>query len=83
MSASIYPRPLRRQKNLTQNIVYISPTRHASGEVFLGEVLNRPDLYEEMLAILKEFDENILSINYILSEQKLYVKIIYGNYFKE
>lgn len=64
MNASVYPRPLRRQKSLTQNIVYISPTRHASGEVFLGEVLNRPDLYEEMLSILKEFDENILSINY-------------------
>ena len=32
--------------------------------LFLGDVLNIPDLYEEMLGVLKEFDENILSINY-------------------
>ena len=47
-----------------KNIVYISPFRHTEGMLFLGDVLNIPDLYEEMLGVLKEFDENILSINY-------------------
>jgi len=58
---------VRRRKGESgfgQNIVYISPIRHATGEVFLSDVLNSPELYEEMLTILKEYDENIISINY-------------------
>ncbi len=46
------------------NVVYISPFSHIEGMVFLNDVLNNPDLYEEMLTVLKEFDEDILSINY-------------------
>lgn len=46
------------------NIVYISPFSHTDGMVFLNDVLNNPDLYEEMLTVLKEFDKDILSINY-------------------
>ena len=51
-------------KELTKNIIYISPIRHATGDVFLSDVLNSPELYEQMLSILKEYDENIISINY-------------------
>lgn len=58
--------PLRKKKSNihSQNIIYISPIRHATGTVFLSDVLNSPELYEEMLTILKEYDENIISINY-------------------
>lgn len=45
-------------------MIYISPTRHAEGEIYLSQVLNNPQLYEQMLLILREFDENIISINY-------------------
>ena len=38
---------------LKRNIVYISPIRHAEGGLFLNNVLDNPDLYEEMLDILK------------------------------
>lgn len=54
----------KRNKELSKNIIYISPVRHAMGTVFLSEVLNTPDLYEEMLMVLKAYDENIISINY-------------------
>lgn len=47
-----------------KNIVYISPIRHAEGNLFLNEVLDNPDLYEEMLSVLKDYDEDIISINY-------------------
>lgn len=43
--------------------IYISPTRHADGIVFLNKVLDTPDLYEEMLEVLREFDNGIISIN--------------------
>ena len=49
---------------LKRNIVYISPIRHAEVGLFLNNVLDNPDLYEEMLDILKEYDDGIISINY-------------------
>lgn len=51
-------------KEYERKIIYISPVRHAEGRVYLSEVLDYPDLYEEMLEVLKEYDENIISINY-------------------
>lgn len=47
-----------------KNIVYISPIKHASGSLFLSNVLDNPKLYQEMLEILKEYDDGIMSINY-------------------
>jgi len=55
---------IKRKQELSENIVYISPIRHATGKVFLSEVLDNPELYEEMLAVLREYDENVISINY-------------------
>lgn len=62
-------RVIRNQKIIRaglkgKNVIYISPIRHAEGNLFLNEVLDNPDLYEEMLAVLKEYDEDIISINY-------------------
>lgn len=53
-----------------RKILYISPTRHAEGELFLSQVLDKPDLYEEMLSVLREYDEDIISINYDRNENK-------------
>ena len=46
------------------NIVYISPSSHSEANVYLTDILKYPELYEEMLEILKDYDENIISINY-------------------
>lgn len=59
-----YYLPVPHSKPTYRNIVYISPIRHAEGDIFLSQVLDNPELYEEMLIVLKEFDQNILSINY-------------------
>lgn len=55
---------IKEKNEYKKNIIYISPIRHATGTVFLSDVLNSPELYEEMITILKEYDENIISINY-------------------
>lgn len=60
-----------RDKQYTKNITYISPVRHAEGSLYLSEVLDNPDLYEEMLMILKDYDEDILSINYDSDGQRV------------
>ena len=51
-------------REFSEKIIYISPVRHAEGNIFLSQVLNIPEMYEEMLTVLKEYDENIISINY-------------------
>lgn len=48
-----------------KKIIYISPVRHAEGSLYLAEVLDDPELYEEMLEVLKEYDKDIMSINYV------------------
>lgn len=58
-----------RDKKYTKNITYISPVRHAEGSLYLSQVLDNPDLYEEMLQVLKAYDEDILSINYDADSQ--------------
>lgn len=47
-----------------RNVVYISPSRHTEADIYLTDILKYPDLYEEMLEILKDYDANIISINY-------------------
>ncbi|MDO4323383.1 MAG: AAA family ATPase [Lachnospiraceae bacterium] len=53
-----------RNSSQKRNVIYISPIRHAEGNLFLRSVLDYPELYEQMLSILQEYDENIISINY-------------------
>ncbi len=50
-------------KSLRKKIVYISPVQHAYSDIFLNDVLNDPILYEEMLDVLRLFDDGIISIN--------------------
>lgn len=47
-----------------RNVVYISPSSHTDAAVYLTDILKYPDLYEEMLEILKDYDKDIISINY-------------------
>lgn len=49
--------------------IYISPSAHATGSLFLNDVLGNSEYYEAMLDMLREFDENILSINAIQTNQ--------------
>ncbi len=56
------------KKASERKVIYISPIRHAEGDVFLSSILNDPELYEDMLAILREYDKDIISINYDRNE---------------
>ncbi|WP_432300580.1 AAA family ATPase [Anaerobutyricum soehngenii] len=73
--------PLNRmtpdRSSLAYNVVYISPVRHAEGVLFLNNVLNDPELYEEMIEILKEYDEGIISINYDTQSEARFSRGIY------
>lgn len=59
------------------NVVYISPTKHTENIVFLNRIFDNPDLYEEMLEVLREFDDGIISINVDNSNSKYRVGNVY------
>ena len=63
-----FPTPNIRGGNNSKKLTlvkvkYISPVEHITGDVYLPKVLDSGELYQEMLALLKEFDKNIISIN--------------------
>lgn len=60
-----------------ETILYISPVRHAEGNIFLSSILSDPELYEDMLEILKEYDKDIISINYDRDEKSVSGRGIY------
>lgn len=44
---------------------YVSPIEHAKGNMLLDGIIANPELYEELMHILREFDESIISVNAI------------------
>lgn len=77
MKDSLYEAQFRYQpeyKNMDRilegDIIYISPVCHAEGDVYLSKILDYPDMYEQMLQVLKEYDEDIISINYDSNEKR-------------
>ncbi len=68
-----------RHQNETnrRNVIYISPTRHADGMVYLNAMLENAELYEQLLEVLKQYDEDIVSINYDNSEKNISGRGVY------
>ena len=52
--------------------IYISPVDHAGSMFSLNDILSEPELYEELLGILKIFDENITNITALKSDSNPY-----------
>ena len=66
-----------RDQRVRKKVIYISPIKHAEGNVFLSGVLSDPELYEDMLDVLKEYDKDIISINYDRDEKSVLGRGIY------
>lgn len=63
-----FQRRLRRDGKINENTIidnirYVSPVDHVNGRLYLSHIFDQPDLYEEMLKVLKVFDNEIISIN--------------------
>lgn len=65
------PEEVNEDKNFVEKIVYVSPIRHAEGNFYLSQILAYPEMYEQMLQVLKEYDEDIISINYDDNERRI------------
>lgn len=55
--------------SIVDNVVYVSPTQHAQGRVYLDSLLKDPDMYEQFVAIMQQFDPYFLSINSVNEER--------------
>ncbi len=51
---------------------YVSPSAHATGALSLNNILGDAEFYEIMLEMLKNFDEDILSINAVHANENSY-----------
>lgn len=56
-------------RSVASNVVYISPTQHAQNFVFLDSLLTDPDIYEQFVDIMREFDSGFVSINSVAEER--------------
>ena len=53
----------REKADIVKNVIYVSPTQHAQSELYLGSLLSDPDLYDQFVQIMRQFDPHFLSIN--------------------
>lgn len=56
------------EKDIFLRTVYVSPVDHTRGNLYLDQILSDSEMYEEMLSILRTFDENIIGINAIAAD---------------
>ena len=59
----------RDEKAIINNVLYISPTQHAQNIFFLDSLLTDPELYEQFVMIMREFDPGFISVNAVTSER--------------
>lgn len=74
-------RGMRRDRDkeelcIVKNVIYISPTQHAQNELYLSALLNDPDLYDQFVQIMRQFDPMFLSINAVRDENSFGQKYV-------
>lgn len=53
----------KKQETKLINTTLVSSFKHVYDDFYLSKVLNNVELYQEMLGVLKEFDEDIIGLN--------------------
>lgn len=64
---------LIKEKDIFLRTVYVSPVDHTKGNLYLDHILSDSGMYEEMLSVLRAFDENIIGINAISTDVNVLV----------
>ena len=54
-----------KEKDIFLHTVYVSPVDHTRESLYMDEILGNSELYEEMLLLLRAFDETIIGISAI------------------
>lgn len=54
---------MNKANKIAAPVIYISPVQHAQNQLYLKSILTDPDLYEQFVEIMRQFDPGFLSIN--------------------
>lgn len=74
----------RKLVSIINNVVYVSPTQHANNTLYLNSLMIDPELYEQFVEIMREFDSDFVSINSVEDEKTLSRKyVVLSKKFKE
>ena len=65
-----------KNKQIVDRVIYISPTQHTQDMFFLDSILNNPNLYEQFVEIMRQFDPGFISINSVQEEGMLDIKYV-------
>lgn len=70
--------------SIINNVVYVSPTQHANNVLYLNALMTNPELYEQFVDIMREFDPDFISINSV-EEEKTFTRkyVVLSKRFKE
>lgn len=70
--------------SIINNVVYVSPTQHANNTLYLNSLMTDPEMYEQFVDIMREFDSDFISINSVEEEKTLSRKyVVLSKKFKE
>ena len=56
---------------IEENIVYVSPVQHTQNKFFLDAFMVNPELYEQFINLMKQFDSGFISINAVGEEKTI------------
>lgn len=70
--------------SIINNVVYVSPTQHANNTLYLNSLMTDPEMYEQFVDIMREFDSDFVSINSVEDEKTFSRKyVVLSKKFKE
>lgn len=79
-----FPSSEQEHVSIIKNVVYVSPTQHANNTFYLNSLMTDPELYEQFVDIMREFDSDFVSINSV-EEERTYSRkyVVLSKKFKE
>lgn len=54
--------PMKINRKMPFPVIYVSPGEHTNGTFYMDDVMENSGLYQDMLTILREFDDSIINI---------------------
>lgn len=54
--------------SVIEDVLYISPVQHVQNTFFLEALMNDPEIYQQFVNVMKEFDPGFISVNAINNE---------------
>lgn len=71
-----FPKDNSKSVSIVDNVIYVSPTQHANNNFYLNSLVSDPQMYQEFVEIMKQFDPDFVSINLVEEEKSFSRKYV-------